>query len=261
MFTTSIPWGAAAWRILGEKTGAYTAMLSDDPAMFDKDKLDAFDAVVFNNNCGNPVADPVRRQQPARVRPRRQGPGGHPLRGPSRLARVHRHARRLFDQPSLERGQHGGGEARRAGHALWCELLPALRFEHTDEIFVFDRFSPEKVRVLLSLDTARTDMNKPDVCARTEFFPLSWIRRYGEGRVFYSALGHQKDVYWRPLILKHYLAGIQFALGDLEAPANLVFHCAADNDLYRVVTAGDRTYPRFDTPAEAVAGASEAQEC
>ncbi|MCY2994471.1 MAG: hypothetical protein NTY19_42385 [Planctomycetota bacterium] len=35
----------------------------------------------------------------------------------------------------------------------------------------------------------------------------------------YSALGHQKDVYWRPAILKHYLAGIQFAAGDLEADA------------------------------------------
>ena len=32
----SIPWGAQALRILGEKTGAYTAVLSDDPAMFDR---------------------------------------------------------------------------------------------------------------------------------------------------------------------------------------------------------------------------------
>ena len=57
----SIPWGAQALRILGEKTGAYTAVLSDDPAMFDREKLFEFDAVVFNNNCGNPLPDPVRR--------------------------------------------------------------------------------------------------------------------------------------------------------------------------------------------------------
>ena len=37
--------------------------------------------------------------------------------------------------------------------------------------------------------------------------------------MFYSALGHQKDVYWRPPIQAHYLAGIQFATGDLEADA------------------------------------------
>ena len=42
-----------------------------------------------------------------------------------------------------------------------------------------------------------------------------------------------------------------------NAALNLVFSCRADNDLYRVVTQSDRAYPRFDTPAEAVAGAPE----
>lgn len=36
----------------------------------------------------------------------------------------------------------------------------------------------------------------------------------------------------------------------------LVFSCAADNDLYRVLAESNRAYPRFDTPAEAVAGAA-----
>ena len=43
-----------------------------------------------------------------------------------------------------------------------------------------------------------------------------------------------------------------------ENPAlNLVFSCRADNDLYRAVTQSDQAYPRFDTPAEAVAAAPE----
>ena len=127
--------------------------------------------------------------------------------------------------------------------------------------------------MLLSLDTARTDMNKPDIKRTDGDFALSWIRNYGQGRVFYCALGHQQDVYWRPAILKHYLAGIQFAMGDLEADAapraastpaavdkkvlNLVFCCRADNDLYRVMTADGKQYPRFDTAAQAIQGASE----
>ena len=73
--------------------------------------------------------------------------------------------------------------------------------------------------MLLSLDTARTDMQKPEIKRTDGDFALSWIRDYGQGGVFYSARGHQQDVYWRPTILKHYLAGIQFALGDLEADA------------------------------------------
>jgi hypothetical protein len=47
-------------------------------------------------------------------------------------------------------------------------------------------------------------------------FPVSWIRREGSGRVFYCSLGHREEIYWNPQVLAHYLAGIQFALGDLE---------------------------------------------
>ncbi len=36
------------------------------------------------------------------------------------------------------------------------------------------------------------------------------------GRVFYCSLGHRDEIYWNPTILKFYLAGIQFALGDLD---------------------------------------------
>jgi type 1 glutamine amidotransferase len=37
--------------------------------------------------------------------------------------------------------------------------------------------------------------------------------------VFYSSLGHREEIYWNPTILRFYLDGIQFALGDLEADA------------------------------------------
>jgi type 1 glutamine amidotransferase len=50
-------------------------------------------------------------------------------------------------------------------------------------------------------------------------FAVSWIRGYGKGRVFYCFLGHNPQTFWNPSILQHYLAGIQFALGDLPAEA------------------------------------------
>ena len=48
-------------------------------------------------------------------------------------------------------------------------------------------------------------------------FPMSWIRPYGKGRVFYCGLGHFVYIYWNAAVLEHYLAGIQYALGDLKA--------------------------------------------
>ena len=45
------------------------------------------------------------------------------------------------------------------------------------------------------------------------------IATYGKGRTFYCSLGHRQEIYVNPMILRHYLAGIQFALGDLECDA------------------------------------------
>ena len=42
------------------------------------------------------------------------------------------------------------------------------------------------------------------------------MHRWGKGRVFYCSIGHNHDMYWHPKVLRHYLAGIQWALGDLE---------------------------------------------
>jgi type 1 glutamine amidotransferase len=49
---------------------------------------------------------------------------------------------------------------------------------------------------------------------------VSWVRPYGKGRVFYCTLGHAKTAYTNPAVMKHYLAGIQFAIGDLKADAS-----------------------------------------
>ena len=46
---------------------------------------------------------------------------------------------------------------------------------------------------------------------------MSYIRREGQGRVFYEANGHNEKIYAMPDILQHVLAGIQYALGDLKA--------------------------------------------
>jgi hypothetical protein len=68
-------------------------------------------------------------------------------------------------------------------------------------------------RVLLRLDLSKT----PDPGKRADRdYVVSWINHYGKGRVFYCSLGHQANVYANPHVLQHYLAGIQWAIGDLK---------------------------------------------
>ena len=214
----AIPWGAQALQLLGEKTGAYTATVSDDPAMFDRSRLWEFDAVVMNNNCGNPIADPQRRANLLQF-----------VRSGRGLVGIHCAAHLDWPEYTELLGGYSKDhpwnyqstvavQPEEYGHPL-TQCFAESSFLITEEIFRFEKFSRDASRVLLSIDAAHTDCQKPGIAADERDFPLSWIRNYGQGRVFYSAFGHRKENYWRPVILRHWLAGIQFALGDLEADA------------------------------------------
>ena len=48
-------------------------------------------------------------------------------------------------------------------------------------------------------------------------YPTSWCKKAGKGRVFYATFGHNESAYWNPKIVEHYIRGLQYALGDLEA--------------------------------------------
>jgi type 1 glutamine amidotransferase len=94
-------------------------------------------------------------------------------------------------------------------------------FRIQEEIYQFkeEPYSREKLRVLLSLDVERSDEPMPKSPLRRTCgdYAISWVQSVGEGRVFYTNLGHNHHIYTDPLLLKHFLAGIQFATGDIEA--------------------------------------------
>lgn len=94
------------------------------------------------------------------------------------------------------------------------------RFVVKDEIYQLkDPYSRDKVRVLLSIDTEKTDMKKGGIHRTDGDFAMTYIKTYGKGRVFYNALGHMHELFWDPTVLQHWLDGIQFVLGDLKADA------------------------------------------
>lgn len=72
----------------------------------------------------------------------------------------------------------------------------------------------KSVRAVLENSPKKHWQNRPD-----DDFALSWIHQYGQGRVFYCALGHWHQSFWNPAVLQHWLAGLQYVLGDLDADA------------------------------------------
>jgi type 1 glutamine amidotransferase len=97
-------------------------------------------------------------------------------------------------------------------------------YEIVDETYTFaqDSFSRTNVHVLTSVDYDKmpqtTKDMEPAATARSDGdYALSYIRREGQGRVFYEANGHNEKIYGIPAMMQHVLAGIQYALGDLKA--------------------------------------------
>lgn len=84
-------------------------------------------------------------------------------------------------------------------------------------------YSRKHLRVLLSLNNERSGIfdDKRGYHGRDDRdHALSWINPHGEGRVYYNAFGGNCAIAWNADVLAHWLAGIQYALGDLKADAS-----------------------------------------
>ncbi|KPL22937.1 MAG: hypothetical protein AMJ75_07075 [Phycisphaerae bacterium SM1_79] len=230
------PYAEKALEILAQKTGAFKAVISDDPRLLRSDKLKQFDALVMNN---------IHEREPFL---------------PDDFARLkdeQKAAAQKFDkaikQSILEYVRSGKGvvgiHAATAACQSWPEygdMMGAYYGGHIhqevvirpedpkhpinacfggkpftirDEIYIFrEPYSRKKVHVIASLDLSRMEdpQKRPD-----KDYAVSWLRAYGKGRVFYTTLGHEPATYWNPVFLQHLLAGVQFAIGDLYYAAKL----------------------------------------
>jgi type 1 glutamine amidotransferase len=87
-----------------------------------------------------------------------------------------------------------------------------------DEIYIIRKYNPANVHELLVLD------KHPNTKAPGHY-AVSWCKEFGQGKVFYTSLGHREDV-WSPeeknrkntkevseAYQQHILGGIKWALG------------------------------------------------
>ena len=255
---SSIPVAAKAFEIMGEKTGAWTSVTSDDIQMFAADKLKDFDAVMMDNNTGTLFTDEALKKSLLDF-----------VKSGKGIAGSHAATDCFYDWK--EYGDMMGGYF--AGHPFGhisvkvddtesplTAMFGGKGFEIRDEIYTFrDPYSREKLRVLMSIDweklkpvleqdqsrrieSLKKKMEDPNLSpedkkkAEKELgdaekyferlprpkdsdYALSWIQECGKGRVFYCAFGHDHAIFWNKPILEHFLAGIQYAMGDLKADA------------------------------------------
>ena len=82
-------------------------------------------------------------------------------------------------------------------------------FQVHDEIYQFKWFKGEPpLNVVLSLDMDTVDSTR----GKYERNPIAWWRNWGEGRVFYSGLGHRPELWEDERYQKHVLGAIRWAI-------------------------------------------------
>jgi type 1 glutamine amidotransferase len=236
----SIPTGLHALSEMGKKSGAYEAVISNDISNFEADQLKNFDAICFLSTTQDVflphpnLRKSMNAQQLKEANERAERlkknflaylQDGHGFVG------IHAATDTCYEWP--EYGEMIGGwfdghpwtadtpvsikvEPGKETHPL-VAMFEGKNVDFKEEIYQFkEPYDSGKVDMLLRLDTAKSPMNRKGINRKDNDFGVAWAKRCGEGRVFYCSLGHNHDIYWHPVVLKHYLAGIQWALGDYK---------------------------------------------
>lgn len=219
-----IVYGNKALEIAAAKTGAFQADFTTDyVSINDKANLFKYDAVVLNNTTRLKT-----KENPAFVPNLIEF-----VKGGRGLCVIHAGADNFYEAPDAAEmvgGQFDGHpwtaggtwafKLDEPGHPL-NRAFEGKAFKAGDEIYqqkspFYDR---AKLRVLVSLDlsdeaTAKANIEKQKRADKD--FAVSWVRPFGEGRVFYTSFAHDKRSFLDKGRLTQILDGLQYTLGDLK---------------------------------------------
>ena len=199
---------------IGEKSGAFETTLADDVSGFTAENLKNYDAVMFYTTGELPMTE---AQQTAFVDFIKSGHG---------FVGVHSATDTFYLWPDYL-DIVGAYFNDHPWHQLVTvdvvdpenpivKFLGKPSFQVNDEIYQMSDFQAKTSHVLLKLDTSSVDMKSPRVRRRFYGYPLAWTRNVGQGRAFYTALGHEEAVWKSDWFQQLLLNGIEWAMGDLK---------------------------------------------
>lgn len=214
-----IPYWVKALDMMAEKTGAFSVEHSVDMAVFTPDTLSRFDMICFNNTTSLTFDDAQKAALMAFIT------GGKGIVG------IHAATDNFGNWPEASHMMGGVFQGHPwGGGGTWAIKIddpqhPLTKpfagkgFKVNDEIYRTNLpfYSRDRQRVLMSLDFSdQATRNAEGVTPEDADTGISWIKSVGKGRLFYCSLGHNHHLTWTTPVLEHYLAGIQYAMGDLK---------------------------------------------
>ena len=215
----SIPTGVKALRALAEKTKAFRPEFTNRVEDFTSENLKNFDGLIFNNTTRIEKAFASTQQRAALLEFIKQGKGFAGFHGASDagMPKWPEYTNMIggcFDGHPWNAGGTWPFTVEDPDHPL-CKNFSSRTFQFSDEIYQYKGYERKNLRVLVSLDAFKSGkMGK----SSTNDYPVSWVKSYGKGRVFYTNFGHNKATWWTPYLLKHFLHGIRWSVGVIDGP-------------------------------------------
>jgi uncharacterized protein len=216
----SIPTGEVMLAVMAEKTGLFEVTFSEDLSNFEPENIQKFDAICLNNNTQiqNGLKEPAQRE--ALLNYVKNGGG---------IFAIHSATDGGWDEYTEMIGGNFDGHPWNAGgtwglvnedptHPIVKDVYGGKNFELKDELYQYKGYDRSKVRVLLALDMNHEVNLKQKGKRADNDYALAWLKEYGKGRVFVSSLGHNKEVFYNPEILKMWVEGFRFVLGEVDVP-------------------------------------------
>jgi len=230
-------------KVLGEKSGAYKTIVSKDPFIFETKNLKKYDAVVLNNNCSvgprrnqfldmlDEDTDLSEKEKEKKAAELENNLIKFVKKGGGLMVM---HGAIVMQNNSMDFSEMIGGsfdyhppqqevvlELVDAKHPM-VETFDGKPFVHVDEPYLFkNAYTKKNFRPLLYMDTSTLSKNKNPFDEKIKY--VSWIKKHGKGRVFYVSPSHNAQSFENEKMLKFFLNGAQYVLGDLncdDSPIN-----------------------------------------
>lgn len=208
-----LPYSQEVMQKIGADSGAFQATCTDDVKTVDWNGLDRFDAIAFCTTGELPLSDQERDQLIQSVK---DGKG---------FIGIHNATDTFYQYAPY--GDMIGGYFN--GHPWHQEVgiivedrnHPATRhlgdyFRMHDEIYTHRNWSRDRSHVLMRLDNDSVELAKGAGKREDNDFAMAWCHPFGNGRVFYTALGHGMPTWTDARYHQHLLGGIQWTMRDVE---------------------------------------------
>ncbi len=89
------------------------------------------------------------------------------------------------------------------------------RFEIQDEIYMYNHWNPDNVRVLMSLDYAGSPTDSTVNAKYGTHVPVAWVRSWGDGKIYFNNLGHRPETWRNPAFMASITQAVKWIRGDI----------------------------------------------